>query len=185
MHSCMTVANILTLSRILIVIPFTATFYVQASWAGWAGVILYWSACITDYFDGAIARKRNQTSNLGKFLDPIADKLLIATALIMLAGTNKLSGLSLIPAIVILGRELFVSGLREYLSADNISVPVSFLAKWKTACQMVSLSFLVVQGPLGFIEWVQGIGILMLWLSAGLALITGYQYWTKGVHHLT
>ncbi len=177
----MTIANILTVSRILIVVPFIVTFYIPTEWASWIGVGLYWLACLTDYFDGMVARKKNQISNLGKFLDPIADKLLIATALIMLAGTDRLSGLSLIPALIILSRELFISGLREHLSHNHTQIPVSFLAKWKTASQMVSLSLLVASRPLYTSDWIHTAGILMLWISAFFSVVTGYQYWIKSV----
>ncbi|MEI8321035.1 MAG: CDP-diacylglycerol--glycerol-3-phosphate 3-phosphatidyltransferase [Alphaproteobacteria bacterium] len=174
-HILMNLANILTFSRILIVIPFVVTFYIHSPWASWLGISLYWIACLTDYFDGVVARKKNQISNLGKFLDPVADKLLISTTLIMLAGTGTLTGLSLIPAIIVLGRELFVSGLREHLFEQKTQISVSGLAKWKTAVQMLSLSFLLVQAP----EWVLEIGMALLWVSAALSAITAYQYWIK------
>lgn len=176
----MTIANILTVSRILILIPFTGMFYVDAVWANGVAVFLYLLACLTDYLDGTVARGFNQVSTFGKFLDPIADKLLIATTIVMLAGTGRLQDLSLIPALIILARELFISGLREHLSLEKVQVPVSVLAKWKTAVQMISLSYLLADGPKKYIWGFHEVGLTLLWAAAILSVISGYEYWRKG-----
>jgi cardiolipin synthase len=177
----MTIANILTLFRIVLLVPFIWMFYIDAVWANWMAVGIYLTACFTDFFDGVLARKLNQVSSLGKFLDPIADKLLIATTVIMLAATGRLEGyVALLPALIILAREIFISGLREHLSLEKISVPVSSLAKWKTAMQMMSLSYLLADGPKKYIWGFHEVGVVMLWVAAILSLISGYEYWRKG-----
>jgi cardiolipin synthase len=172
----MTFPNVLTVLRILILVPFVAMFYIHTPWATATAISLYCIACLTDYFDGVIARHNNQVSRLGKFLDPIADKLLISTTLLMLAGNGHLYGTALIPALIILCRELFVSGFREHLSLEGVMIPVSALAKWKTGIQMVSLSCLLagdMNTPL------QQLGIIGLWFSAGFSIVTGWEYWQK------
>ncbi|OFW69143.1 MAG: CDP-diacylglycerol--glycerol-3-phosphate 3-phosphatidyltransferase, partial [Alphaproteobacteria bacterium GWB1_45_5] len=156
----MTLANILTLFRILILFPFIGMFYIDAHWANGVAVVLYLTACFTDYLDGMVARGFNHVSTFGKFLDPIADKLLIATTIIMLAGTGRLEGTALLPALIILGREIFISGLREHLSLENVNVPVSVLAKWKTAVQMISLSYLLADGPKKYVWGFQEVGVV-------------------------
>ena len=122
--------NLLTLSRIAVIAPVTALFYVPEAWAAWTALGLYAVACITDYFDGWLARAWEQESAIGQFLDPIADKLLVSAVLVMVVATDRLTGLSVIPAVVILLREVLVSGLREYLATLNVGVPVTRLAKW-------------------------------------------------------
>jgi cardiolipin synthase (CMP-forming) len=177
----MTIANILTLFRILILIPFIGMFYVDASWANWVAVVIYVVACLTDYLDGILARQFNEESPLGKFLDPIADKLLISITIVMLAATGRLEGyMAVLPALIILAREIFISGLREHLSLENINVPVSLLAKWKTATQMVSLSYLLADGPKKYIWGFHEVGVVLLWGAAVLSVISGYEYWRKG-----
>lgn len=180
----MSIANILTLSRIFILPPYVLLFYVQKPWANWVAVALYLYACLTDYLDGVLARSKNQVSSFGKFLDPIADKLLILTTFVMLAGTHRLSGFSLIPAVIIVCREIFVSGLREFLADVKVSVPVTLLAKWKTAIQMAALSFLLIDDARDFIWGLHELGIILLWIAAGLTLMTGYQYLRAGLPHI-
>lgn len=170
------IANLLTISRVLILVPYVLLFYLPYSWANWAAVGLYLYACFTDYFDGFLARKHNQESAFGRFLDPVADKLLIITTFLMLAGTGRLSGLSLIPAVVILCREVFVSGLREFLAEVKVSLPVTMMAKWKTAIQMGALSFLLADGAHHILWGLHELGIILLWLAALMTLVTGYQY---------
>jgi cardiolipin synthase len=184
MLTSMPIANILTISRVLILIPYVLLFYIPHAWANWTAVFLYLYACMTDYFDGFLARKRNQESSFGRFLDPVADKLLIITTFLMLAGTNRLCGVSLIPAVVILCREVFVSGLREFLAEVKVSVPVTFLAKWKTAIQMAALSFLLADDMRSLIWGLHGLGIILLWIAAILTLFTGYQYMKACYPHI-
>ncbi|MFQ5985292.1 MAG: CDP-diacylglycerol--glycerol-3-phosphate 3-phosphatidyltransferase [Alphaproteobacteria bacterium] len=177
--------NLLSLSRIGVVPVVVALFYWDSPVAGWVACGLFSVACITDFFDGYVARSRRQATNLGRILDPIADKLLVGAAIIMLVAFDKAP---VLPALVILCRELFVSGLREFLAKLRVGVPVSRLAKWKTTVQMVAIAFLLVgdSGPV-FVEpyltawWVGG---ALLWLAAGLSLVTGYDYLRAGLKHL-
>lgn len=141
-------------------------------------------ACITDYLDGYFARTLKQTTRFGVFLDPIADKLLVAATILMLVGFDRIEGLSLIPAVIILCREILVSGLREFLAEVRVSVPVTRLAKWKTGIQMTALSLLIIEHIPGFplpLEW---IGIFGLWVAAILTLITGFDYLRAGLRHM-
>src|SRR6201996_3252396 len=142
--------NLLTLSRILAIPLVIATFYVQGDAARWFGCALFFAAGFTDWLDGHMARRWQQQSEIGRFLDPIADKLLVAATLLMLAATGRLSDEAVLPALVILCREILVSGLREYLAGLRVGVPVSKLAKWKTTIQMFAIGFLIVgeAGPL-------------------------------------
>ena len=145
---------------------------------------LFTIACITDFFDGYLARRSNQVSSFGRFLDPIADKLLIAALLLMLVGFERMTVWTYPAAVIILMRELSVSGLREFLAQAQVSVPVTSLAKWKTTLQMITLGFLIVgrDAP----NWIpaQMIGEIGLWLAAVLTLITGYDYFKAGLKHM-
>ncbi|MEO5375167.1 MAG: CDP-diacylglycerol--glycerol-3-phosphate 3-phosphatidyltransferase, partial [Alphaproteobacteria bacterium] len=176
--------NILTYSRIVVIPLVLGTFYVEGETARWVACGLFGAAAITDFFDGYLARSRNQVSTLGRFLDPIADKLLVSAVLLMLAGFHRISEAAFLPAVIILCREILVSGLREFLAELRVRVPVTRLAKWKTAFQFVSLPVLLVgdAGP-GFLP-VQEIGEICLWVAAALTLITGYDYLKAGLHHL-
>jgi len=180
--------NLLTLSRIA-AIPLLVTFVaLRNPWGDLAACLVFSAAAITDYFDGRIARQRKQQSDLGRMLDPIADKLLVGAALMMLAGLDRLSYLGLYPAIVIMLREILVSGLREYLATLRIGLPVTRLAKWKTGFQMGALGTLLAgdtgDDVLGLsILPVSMIGETMLWVAAILTLITGWDYLTAGVRH--
>jgi len=140
---------------------------------------------VTDYFDGYFARLWGQYSSLGKMLDPIADKLLVSACLLMLAAGDTIHGWALLAAIIILCREILVSGLREYLAELRVSVPVTRLAKWKTTGQMVAVGFLVA-GDAGdqLVPVVSQVGILLLWLSALLTLYTGYDYMRAGLRYM-
>lgn len=177
--------NLLTLSRILVILPITALFYVQGDLARWLSLGLYSIACITDYFDGYLARSTGQVSKLGRFLDPIADKLLISAIILMLVATDQLSGYAILPGLIILIREIAVSGLREFLAEVQVGVPVSRLAKWKTLIQMFSLGFLLVGGASPASIPSELIGETMLWIAAGLTVITGYDYLRAGLRHMT
>jgi cardiolipin synthase len=140
-------------------------------------------ACATDYLDGYVARTWSQVSKLGQFLDPTADKLLIASSLLMLAGFNRISHYALIPAIVILCREIMVSGLRETLLELNVPMPVTRLAKWKTACQMLAIAMLMINQSMHSIIDLQMWGECFLWVAAMLTLITGSSYLRAGLKH--
>ncbi|MCC7276119.1 MAG: CDP-diacylglycerol--glycerol-3-phosphate 3-phosphatidyltransferase [Alphaproteobacteria bacterium] len=176
--------NLLTLSRIAVIPILVATFYFKGPWASYAACVLFTAAALTDWLDGHVARRQNQQSELGRCLDPIADKLLVASALFMLVAYQRVDGLTVLAAVVILCREILVSGLREYLAGLRVGVPVSRLAKWKTAIQMTAIGFLLVgeAGP-GFIP-VVAIGTIGLWIAALLTLVTGYDYLHAGLRHL-
>jgi cardiolipin synthase (CMP-forming) len=180
--------NLLTLSRIF-AIPLLVIFVaIRAPWADMAACALFSAAAITDYFDGKIARDRQIVSDFGRMLDPIADKLLVGAALMLLAGFDRLPNWALLPAIVIMLREILVSGLREYLAGINLGLPVTSLAKWKTGFQMGALGTLLA-GDTGAaviglsVLPVSLIGELMLWTAAGLTLITGWDYLAAGLRH--
>lgn len=176
--------NLLTLSRIAVIPVLVLLLYLGTPAYRWVACVLFVGACVTDYLDGYLARHRAEVSALGRFLDPIADKLLVAAVLLMLVAIGGVSGLLILPALVILCREILVSGLREYLAEIRVPMPVSKLAKWKTTIQMVALGVLVVgeAGP-SFLP-VQTIGEVGLWLAAALTLITGYDYLQRGLKHM-
>jgi cardiolipin synthase len=190
--------NILTYARIAAVPAVVACMYWHGLlggglWLRWVALVLFVAAGITDFLDGYLARIWGQQSTFGRMLDPIADKLLVASCLLMLAVDGTIKGVTVLAAIVILCREILVSGLREYLAELRVSVPVTQLAKWKTAMQLVAVGFLLA-GPAGdkvLTGWVGYgttavtlIGIVLLWLSALLTLYTGYDYFRAGVRHL-
>jgi cardiolipin synthase len=182
--------NILTYARIAAVPAVVACMYwsdiLQGGlWLRWVALALFIAAAITDFLDGYFARIWGQQSNFGRMLDPIADKLLVASCLLMLAADDTIRGWSLWAAIVILSREILVSGLREYLAELRVSVPVTRLAKWKTTAQLVAIGFLLA-GKAGdqIIPVVTLTGLTLLWLSALLTLYTGWDYFQAGVRHL-
>ena len=176
--------NLLTLSRILVIPVVIGSFYVHGDYARWFACALFSAAGITDWLDGHMARRWQQQSELGRFLDPIADKLLVSATLFMLTTFGRLSAGAVLPALVILCREILVSGLREYLAGLRVGMPVSRLAKWKTTIQMVAIGFLIVgdAGP-SFIP-VAGIGETLLWIAGLLTLVTGYDYLRAGLPHM-
>jgi cardiolipin synthase len=182
--------NVLTLSRIAAIPLLVVLVALRMPAADLAACVVFSAAAITDYYDGKLARSRRQQSPLGRMLDPIADKLLVGAALMMLVGQNRLSGLALYPAIVIMLREILVSGLREYLAGIRIGLPVTPLAKWKTGFQMGALGTLLAGDTtaqllhLGLLP-VSAIGEAMLWVAAGLTLWTGWDYLTAGWRHAT
>ncbi len=179
-----TLPNLLTLSRILAVPLVVATFYLPGPEARWLACVLFSIAGVTDWLDGHFARRWKQHSEFGRFLDPIADKLLVSAALFMLAATDRISEPTMLPALVILMREILVSGLREHLAGLRVGMPVSRLAKWKTGIQMVAIGVLLVgdAGPSGIP--VRYIGEVMLWIAAALTLVTGYDYLRAGLTHM-
>jgi cardiolipin synthase len=178
--------NILTYSRIAAIPVVIGLMFLEKPLGNWLAFAVYLCACITDFFDGYLARAWQQQSSLGRFLDPVADKLLVAGVILMLVGLDSISGISILPAAVILCREILVSGLREFLAEVRVGLPVSRLAKWKTGIQMTALAFLVIGeagpmfGPLSTLE----IGLYGLWVAAGLTLITGYDYLRAGLRHI-
>ncbi len=177
--------NLLTLSRIVVIPLVILTFYVQGTWTHWVACGLFVVAAITDWFDGWLARSWNQVSAFGRFLDPIADKLLVAAVLFMLVAFGRVSPWSELPALVILLREILVSGLREFLAEIRVGVPVTRLAKWKTAFQMVALSLLLLGNVPPLTLPVQEAGEVFLWVAAVLTLVTGWDYLRSGLKHLT
>lgn len=176
--------NLLTLSRILVIPPIVALLFMDSTSARWAALVLYIAACVTDFFDGYIARSTGQISTFGRFLDPVADKLLVAAVILMLVATDRISGLVILPALVILIREILVSGLREHLATLDVGVPVSRLAKWKTTIQMVALGFLIVHDAAPVWLPAVWIGEAGMWAAALLTLVTGYDYLRASMRHL-
>jgi cardiolipin synthase len=154
-------------------------------WLRWVALAIFIAAAITDFLDGYFARIWGQQSRLGRVLDPIADKLLVASCLLMLAADDTIKGWSLLAAIVILCREILVSGLREFLADLRVSVPVTHLAKWKTTMQLVAIGFLIA-GEAGdkVLPVTTQIGLTLLWLSAIFTLYTGWDYFRAAVRHL-
>lgn len=181
----LTLPNLLTLSRI-VVVPLLLALLWWPSWRlGYAlGFLLYCLVAVTDYFDGYLARAQGAVSKLGIFLDPIADKIMVAAVVLLLVATGRITGLAVIAGLIILLREIAVSGLREFLAGLQISVPVSWLAKWKTTLQLVALGAIILAGALPALEWIQAIGILALWAAAVLTLMTGYDYLRVGLAHM-
>lgn len=176
----MSAPNLLTFSRIAAIPALAGAFYLPGEVGRWATCAIFIVAAITDYFDGYLARSWSLQSGLGRMLDPIADKLLVGAAILMLVHFDRAP---ILPALVILSREILVSGLREFLAEVQVGLPVSRLAKWKTMVQMVALVFLLV-GPAA--PWwlaAEQIGWYGLWLAAALTLITGFDYLYEGLRH--
>ncbi len=177
--------NLLTLSRIVAIPALMATYYWPGHASNWVSLAIFAIAGLTDFLDGWIARRWGQSSALGRFLDPIADKLLVAAALLMLVAHGRLDGLDLLAAVVILCREILVAGLREFLAELRVAMPVSKLAKGKTTAQIVALCFLLVFDAAPPSWHVPEIGRLMLWAAALLTLVTGYDYLRAGLRHMS
>jgi CDP-diacylglycerol--glycerol-3-phosphate 3-phosphatidyltransferase len=178
--------NLLTYGRLTAVPAVTALlFWPEDLWSRWIALAVFILAAITDYFDGYFARAYEQQSALGRMLDPIADKLLIASCLLMLVSDGTIHSWSLWAAIVILCREILVSGLREFLAELKVSVPVSRVAKWKTTFQLLAVGFLIA-GPAGetVLPGTVAIGIGLLWAAAILTIYTGWDYFRSGLHHI-
>jgi len=182
--------NLLTLSRILAV-PILVFLLWRPQPIDYAiTFVLYCLVGITDYLDGYLARAWGSISKLGQFLDPIADKIMVAAVLVMLISSRRsnpvpeIAGLHIVAALIILLREIIVSGLREYLAGLQVSVPVSALAKWKTTVQLVALGALILGGALPELPWVHEVGIIALWAAAALTLMTGYSYMRTGLRHM-
>ena len=182
--------NILTYGRIVAVPLIVLCFFIEGKLDGndlarWSALAIFTVASITDFFDGYLARIWHQTSALGRMLDPIADKLLVAACLLLLAADGTIAGWTIWAAIIILSREILVSGLREYLAELRVSVPVTNIAKWKTTIQMIAIGFLLA-GPAGdkVLPHTTDIGLIMLWVAAVITLYTGYDYFRAGLRHI-
>jgi CDP-diacylglycerol--glycerol-3-phosphate 3-phosphatidyltransferase len=177
--------NILTYGRIAAVPAVAGLLMWGGNNARWAALAIYIAAAVTDFLDGYLARIWQQQSSLGKMLDPIADKVLVAVVLLVLSADGILFGGHIWAAIVILSREVLVSGLREYLGELQVSVPVTRIAKWKTTVQLLAVGFLIA-GPAGdtVVPYVTESGIGLLWIAAALTLYTGYDYFRAGIRHV-
>lgn len=185
----LTLPNLLTLSRIFTVPLLVALLWPGDNGARWTtgytlAFALYCLMGITDYFDGYLARAQGTVSKLGVFLDPIADKIMIGAVILMLSATRDIAGIHIVAAMIILLREIAVSGLREFLAGLQVSVPVSKLAKWKTTFQIVSLGALILAGAVPHYPFVQMVGIVTLWAAAILTAITGWDYLRVGIRHM-
>lgn len=176
-------ANKLTLSRIIVIPVILVLLVIPHGWAAWLALILFVVAGITDWLDGYMARRDNQVSMIGQFLDPIADKLLIAAVILLLVYNGQISGLTVWPAVIILLREVAVSGLREFLAGVRVSIPVSQLAKWKTFIQIVALSFLIVGRYAPDSIPATTIGDYGLWIAGIFTVFTAWDYWRASVRH--
>ena len=179
------IPNILTLGRLILVPVLVFAYYLPGSLGDWFSFSIFVLASFTDFLDGFFARLLKQQSKLGELLDPIADKIIVVTALFLLVADNQINGHDVIACIIIICREILVSGLREYLAKFKLRMPVSNMAKVKTFFQMLSISILLT-GPSGnklLFEIGTELGIYLLWISALLTLITGYSYIKKGIEH--
>ena len=182
------IPNILTIGRIIIVPFFVLAFYLPGFYGDLTACVLFIVASFTDFLDGMLARMMGEESKLGELLDPVADKIIVGTALILLVMSGTIKNYEVIAAIIILTREILISGLREFLARGKIKLPVTNLAKLKTFLQMVAIALLLTGETgnkiLNFQDYnAQTIGIILLWLSAFLTLYTGYEYLRKGIDH--
>ncbi|MBW3098728.1 CDP-diacylglycerol--glycerol-3-phosphate 3-phosphatidyltransferase [Pseudohoeflea coraliihabitans] len=184
------IPNLLTYGRILAVPLIVLCFFIEGRLHGsdaarWWALAIFIVASLTDFLDGYLARTWNQTSNIGRMLDPIADKLLVASVLLLVAADGTIAGWSIWAAIIILCREILVSGLREYLAALKVSVPVTQIAKWKTTVQLLAIAFLLA-GPAGdkVLPYTTETGIGLLWIAAIVTIYTGYDYFRAGLRHV-
>lgn len=178
--------NLLTLSRIFAVPILVWLLWPEPRrWWDYGGAFaLYCLMGVTDYFDGYLARASGRISKAGTFLDPIADKVMVGAVILMLVFTRDIGGVHVIPALVILLREIIVSGLREFLAGLSVSVPVSQLAKWKTTAQIVALGALILAGLVPPQHWVEQVGEGLLWAAAAMTLVTGWDYLRVGIRHM-
>jgi len=187
----LTLPNLLTLSRIFAVPLLVFLLWKPAPYDYLITFVLYCIVGITDYFDGYLARAQGRISRLGQFLDPIADKIMVGAVLVMLMASRKADGdvpiiqdWAVIPALIILLREIMVSGLREFLAELKVLVPVSALAKWKTTFQLVALGALILGGAFPGQHWIHLVGLASLWAAAALTLVTGWDYLRVGLKHM-
>lgn len=178
------IPNLLSLSRIVVIPALCAAFWLPGTWSNWTTLGLFIAAGVTDWADGHLARRYSEHTELGRFLDPVADKLLVAAAILMLVAVDHIQGFTVLAAVVILCREILVAGLREFLAEIRVKVPVTHLAKWKTTVQMVAIGFLL--GGDAAPDWLPAISIgeIGLWIAALLTLYTGYDYLRAGLRHM-
>ena len=179
----MNLSNILTLMRVAVIPIIVFFIYLKSPFFGWLAFMLFCLASITDYFDGYLARLRNEVTNFGTFLDPIADKLLVASVILILTSKGVIADWETIPALIILLREITVSGLREYLAGIKISVPVSRIAKLKTLFQLCALALLILSESLTNISAISNLGKISLWVAGLLTLYTAYDYIKGSIKH--
>jgi len=179
----MNISNILTLMRIAVIPIIVICIYMKEPYFGWIAFFLFCLASITDYFDGYIARLRNEITNFGTFLDPIADKLLVAAVILILTSKGVIKDWDTVPALIILLREITVSGLREYLASIKVSIPVSRIAKLKTFLQLSALAILILSESTIDLFLIVFLGKIFLWLSGILTLYTAYDYAKGSVKH--
>jgi len=179
----MNLSNVLTLIRVAVIPIIVICIYLKSPFFGWTAFVLFCLASITDYFDGYFARLRNEVTNFGTFLDPIADKLLVASVILILTSKGIIANWETIPALIILLREITVSGLREYLAGIKISIPVSKIAKLKTLLQLFALAFLILSEGIYNISFIIFIGKLFLWIAGLLTLYTAYDYIKASIKH--
>ncbi len=184
----LTLPNILTLSRVAVIPVLVALFFLETANGQWIACGVFIFSAFTDFLDGFLARSLGQTTAFGTFLDPVADKLLVASTLLMMVAFGQITGVVVIPAIIILCREILVSGLREYLSSFAVSLPVSNLAKWKTTLQMAAICILIVGDAahplIPDLIPVRLIGEVGLWIAAIVTIITGSEYLRIGLRHM-
>lgn len=178
------IPNYLTFMRILVIPVIVLTFYFPGIFWAWFGCGLFILASVTDWFDGYLARKFKSTSSLGRVLDPIADKLLVAATLLMMAAYDRLGYTGLLPAVIIMCREVLVSGLREFLAEIKVGLPVTRLAKWKTGFQMTAIPMLLVADYSPWFCYFGEIGEVLIWFAALLTIVTGYDYLRSGLKHM-
>ena len=177
--------NLLTLVRIGIIPLLVGLFYLPDPWGPWLACLAFVIAAATDYFDGYFARRWSTVSTFGKLMDPIADKMLVAAALFCLAAFDRIVGVTIVAAIIIMLREVLISGLREFLAGSGTTgLPVTGLAKWKTAVQMVAIAVLIVQPAMGDSALLAGLGAAGLWLAALLTALTGWDYVRSGMRQI-
>ena len=182
--------NLLTISRIIVIPVFFLAIYIHTVWWSVLAAVLFIIAAITDYFDGYLARSRNETSVFGRLLDPIADKLLVVSALLIIVANRMVDEISYIPVCIIMCREILVSGLREFLAEVKVGMPVTRLAKWKTGVQMTALSMLlmsrvgIIQIGDTFIPVWGVLGEILLWVAGVLTFMTGYDYFQRGLDYV-
>ena len=179
-----TIPNIITFIRIFLIPVILFLLFSENPNIVLIAGLLFIVSSVSDYFDGYLARTLNQSSKLGTLLDPIADKLLIASVIVVLVDTGVISNIHVVPAIVILLREIAISGLREFLAKLNTDMPVSKLAKYKTTFQMVSLSILIISLGFELNDMLWNIGLITLWIAAIITLLSGYNYMVKGLKHI-
>lgn len=180
-----TLPNLLTLVRILLIPLIVILFWMEGDDGRWITLAVFVTACLTDFFDGRLARRCGQETKLGRLLDPIADKLLVGSMLLVLCAFGRITGPAIVAAVIILCREFAVSGLREFLAGDRVEVPVSRAAKWKTTIQLIALGFLIVGSAAP--AWIPAVAIgeAALWVATLLAVTSAYEYFNAGMRHVS